>query len=48
MHLSEIEFGSLLTYCPRGSSNEIQRSKDSMIAMKTGGFVADPSGRHVE
>lgn len=42
MRLSQLEFGSLLSYCPRGDSNEIRRSKNVMLAIKSDTFVEDP------
>ncbi len=38
----ELQFGSLLSYCPRGSSGEAAQSKDAMIALKKDTFVDDP------
>lgn len=34
MHLKEIEYGSLLTYCPRGDSPELIGSRNMMAALK--------------
>jgi len=42
MNLSELEFGALLSYAPRGYSPEILHSKNVMIALKKDGFVGDP------
>lgn len=42
MNLTRIEFGSLLSYAPRGDSPEIQHSRDVMYALKKDGFVGDP------
>jgi hypothetical protein len=43
MRLNQLEFGSLLSYCPRGgSSEEIQRSRRIMRCVKTDSFVEDP------
>lgn len=42
MRLSTIEFGSLLSYSPRGSSEEALNSKDNMMALKTDQLVGDP------
>jgi len=42
MRLSKLQFGSLLSYCPRGDSPEIQHSKDVMLALKHDRFVEDP------
>jgi hypothetical protein len=43
MRLSQLEFGSLLAYCPRGgSSAEIQRSRQIMRFVKNDSFVENP------
>ncbi len=42
MRLSELQFGSLLSYCPRGDSPEIRLSKNVMLALKSDRFVEDP------
>jgi hypothetical protein len=43
MRLNQLEFGSLLSYCPRGdSSEEIQRSRRIMRCVKNDYFVEDP------
>jgi len=42
MQLTQIEFGSLLSYCPRGDSQQIQHSREVRTALKTDGFVSDP------
>ena len=42
MHLTRLEFGSLLSYTPRGSSNEIQKAKDVMLIIKNDGFIEQP------
>jgi len=43
MRLNQLEFGSLLSYCPRGgSSAEIQRSRQIMRFVKNDSFVEDP------
>jgi predicted amidophosphoribosyltransferase len=42
MNLSQLEFGALLTYAPRGYSPEIRHSKDVMLALKRDGFVGTP------
>ncbi len=42
MRLSTIEFGSLLSYSPHGSSEEALNSKDNMMALKTDQRVRDP------
>ena len=43
MVLDHLEFGSLLSYCPRGgTSGEIGRSRQIMISLKNDSFVEDP------
>jgi hypothetical protein len=42
MQLSQLKFGALLSYAPRGDSPEILHSKDVMIALKKDGFVGQP------
>ena len=43
MRLNLLEFGSLLSYCPRGgSSDEIQRSRRIMRVIKNDSFVENP------
>lgn len=42
MRLSTIEFGSLLTYSPHGTSDVALNSKDNMMALKTDQHVRDP------
>ncbi len=43
MRLNQLEFGSLLSYCPRGGNSvEIQRSRQIMRSIKTDSFVEDP------
>ncbi len=43
MHLNQLQFGSLLSYCPRGgSSEEIQRSRQVMTFIKNDSFVENP------
>src|ERR1700730_6914481 len=42
MRLTEIHFGSLLTYCPHGDSDIIRHSKDVRTALKRDGFVVNP------
>ncbi len=42
MRLSQLQFGSLLSYCPRGDSPEIQLSKNVMRVLKFDKFVEDP------
>jgi len=42
MNLSQLEFGALLAYTPRGSTPEALHSKDVMIALKRDQFVNKP------
>jgi hypothetical protein len=43
MRLTRLEFGSLLSYCPRGGdSAEIQHSRQVMSFIKNDSFVEDP------
>ena len=42
MHLTRMEFGSLLSYTPRGSSDEIQKARDVMLTIKSDGFIDQP------
>jgi len=42
MQLSQLEFGSLLSYSPRGNSIKILHARDFMIALKTEKFVEGP------
>ena len=42
MKLTQLEFGALLSYSPRGKSPALIHSKDVMIALKKDGFVGDP------
>ncbi len=42
MDLSQIEFGALLTYAPRGDSQEIQHARNVMLVLKKDGFVGTP------
>jgi hypothetical protein len=43
MRLNQLEFGSLLSYCPRGGdSAEIQQSRQVMRSIKNDSFVEDP------
>jgi predicted amidophosphoribosyltransferase len=42
MNLPRLEFGSLLSYAPRGDSPGIRHSRDVMYALKKDGFVGDP------
>ncbi len=42
MNLSQLEFGALLTYTPRGNTLKTMHSKDVMIALKRDQFVNTP------
>ena len=42
MRLTKLEYGSLLSYTPRGNSNKIQHARDFMLALKNERFVEDP------
>lgn len=42
MRLSQLQFGSLLSYCPRGDSDENRHSKNVMLAVKSDTFVGNP------
>lgn len=42
LKLTEIEFGALLSYCPRGDSPEIQNARDVMLTLKTDRFLLEP------
>ena len=42
MRLSRLEFGALLTYAPRGHSQDIEHSRDVMLHLKKDAFVEDP------
>lgn len=42
MHLSQLQFGAFLSYCPRGTSREILLSKNAMLALKNDKFVGTP------
>ena len=42
MNLSQLEFGALLTYTPRGNTPKALHSKDVMIALKSDQFVNTP------
>jgi hypothetical protein len=42
MRVSQLQFGSLLSYCPRGGSVEANRSKDAMLALKKDSFINSP------
>lgn len=42
MHISRIDFGSLLSYSPRGDSEGAQRSRTAMKALKDDEFVVNP------
>lgn len=40
--LSKLQFGSFLTYCPRGNSDKNQNSRDVMLALKNDKFMRKP------
>ena len=42
MNLSQLEFGALLSYTPRGSTQKAQHSKNVMQALKRDQFVGEP------
>ncbi len=42
LRLSQLQFGSLLTYTPRGGSAEAKLSKDVMYLLKKDGFTGTP------
>lgn len=42
LRLSQLQFGSLLTYTPHGSSAEAKLSKDVMYLLKKDGFMGEP------
>ncbi len=42
MNLSQLEFGALLTYTPRGFTQKALHSKDVMIFLKRDQFVGNP------
>jgi len=43
MRLNQLQFGSLLSYCPRGGgSEELQRSRQVMTFIKNDSFVENP------
>ncbi len=42
MNLSQLEFGALLTYTPRGNTPKSLQSKNVMIALKRDQFVNTP------
>ena len=44
MQLTQIEFGSLLSYCPRGDSEPILRAREVRNVLKADGFVNNSSG----
>lgn len=44
MQLTKIEFGSLLSYCPRGDSDPILRARKVTAVLKVDGFVYNSSG----
>lgn len=47
MRINELEFGSLLTYTPRGNSPSATHAKEFMIALKTEKFIEDSTGKPV-
>jgi hypothetical protein len=47
MRVNELEFGSLLTYTPRGNSPSADHAHEFMIALKTERFVEDSNGKPV-
>jgi predicted amidophosphoribosyltransferase len=42
LNISQLEFGALLTYTPRGNTQKARHSKDIMIALKRDQFVSTP------
>lgn len=42
MQITKLDYGSLLSYTPRGDSNKIQHARDFMLALKNEAFVEDP------
>jgi hypothetical protein len=42
MNLSQLEFGALLTYTPRGNTPKSLQSKKNMIALKRDQYVNTP------
>ena len=42
MRLSQLQFCSLLSYCPRGNSDEAKRSKNVMLALKSDKYIDNP------
>ena len=42
LQLTEIELSALLSYCPRGDSQDIQNSRNAMLALKNDRFVENP------
>jgi predicted amidophosphoribosyltransferase len=42
LKVDHLEFGALLTYTPRGSTPQIQNSRNVMLALKKEGFVNNP------
>ena len=42
MRITVLEFGSLLAYVPRVSSNKMQQAKNAMFAIKSDSFVEQP------
>ncbi len=39
MRITSLEFGSLLSYTPRGASDEMEQARDVMLAIKRDGFI---------
>jgi predicted amidophosphoribosyltransferase len=42
MRLTKLEYGSLLSYTPRGNSHKIRHARDFMLALKNERFIEDP------
>lgn len=42
MRLTKLEYGSLLSYTPRGNSNKILHARDFMLALKNEQYIEDP------
>ena len=47
MRITKLDFGSLLTYTPRGQSADMQDSREFMIALKMERFVEDQKRKTV-
>lgn len=47
MRINELEFGSLLSYTPRGNSPNSNHAREFMIALKTEKFIEDSNGKPV-